>query len=181
MRSITSIYIIELVNDMCHDIYMMRKKAARLQEPYHRGDEPHLLREVFRTYQVLVVGFSRLTGMAASQFALLRLLVVTDANIGVMDLARQLGVNAAAITRQVQELEHERLVYRRADPKDRRRGYIKLLPKGRKLLGEIHERNHALERSLSSVLTAEEMASAAGVLTKLRTFVEGLAQKGVGP
>ena len=160
---------------------MIRKKTAGLQVLKHRGHEPHLLREVFRTYQVLVVGFSRSTGMAASRFALLRLLVVTDANVGVMDLARQLGVNAAAVTRQVQELEHEQLVCRRVDPKDRRRCYIRLLPKGRKLLGEIHERNHALELSLLSVLTAEEMASAAMVLTKLRTFVEGLAQKAVDP
>ena len=149
-------------------------KPTRFEKTHHRGDEPHLLREVFRTYQVLMTGFSRATGMPASRFALMRLLAVTDTNVGVMDLARQLGVNAAAVTRQVQELEHERLVSRRADPKDSRRAYIRLSSKGRRLFEKIHERNHELERSLLSVLTAEEMASAAMILTKLRTFVEDL-------
>jgi len=60
----TSNFLLDLVNDLCYDIHMMRKKTAGLQEPHHRGDELHLLREVFRTYQVLVVGFSRLTGIA---------------------------------------------------------------------------------------------------------------------
>jgi DNA-binding MarR family transcriptional regulator len=156
---------------------MAKKKDTGLPEAHHRGDEPHLLREVFRTYQVLIGGFSRSTGMAASQFALVRLLAVTKAKVGVMDLARQLGINAAAVTRQIQELEQEQLVCRSADPKDRRRCYLKLSPKGRRLAAEIHERNHALERALSSVLTAAEMASATVVLTKLRNFAEGLAQK----
>jgi DNA-binding MarR family transcriptional regulator len=153
---------------------MSDSASTDLETLPHRGDEPHLLREIFRTYQVLMAGFSRETGMPASRFALMRLLAVTDANIGIMDLARQLGVNAAAVTRQVQELERERLVRRRADPKDRRRSYVRLSAKGRRLFTEIHERNHELERALSSVLTAEEMASAAMVLTKLRTFIEGL-------
>jgi DNA-binding MarR family transcriptional regulator len=91
-----------------------------------------------------------------------------------MDLARKLEVNAAAVTRQVQELEREGLVRRRADPKDSRRHYVSLSPKGRKLFEEIHERNHELERSLSSVIDAGEMATATAVLAKLRAFVEGL-------
>ena len=99
----------------------------------HRGDEPHLLREIIRTYQVLMAGFSREIGMPASRLALLRLLAVTQSNMGVMDLARKLQVNAAAVTRQVQELERKGLVRRRADPKDGRRNYVSLSPKGRKL------------------------------------------------
>jgi MarR family transcriptional regulator, lower aerobic nicotinate degradation pathway regulator len=74
----------------------------------------------------------------------------------------------------VQDLEREGLVLRRPDPRDRRRGSIRLSPKGRRLFEEIHERNHALERLLTSVLGAEEMAAAAAVLARLRTFVAGL-------
>jgi DNA-binding MarR family transcriptional regulator len=140
----------------------------------HKGDEPHLLREIVRTYQVLMAGFSRKTGMPASRFVLMRLIAVAEADVGVMDLARLLGVNAAAVTRQVKELERDRLVLRSIDLKDARRSYIKLSAKGRKLFEEIHERNHELERSLSSVLTADEMAAAKAVLAKLRAFIEGL-------
>jgi DNA-binding MarR family transcriptional regulator len=153
---------------------MEDSKATASEDLHHRGDEPHLLREIVRAYQVLMSGFSREMGMPASRFALMRLLAVGEADVGVMDLARQLGVNAAAVTRQVQELERERLVRRRADTRDGRRSHVRLSPKGRRLFEEIHERTHELERSLSSVLGAEEMRGAAVVLTKLRTFVEGL-------
>lgn len=141
---------------------------------HHRGDEPHLLREVVRTYQVLIAGFSREMGMPASRFALIRLLAVADSDVGVMDLARSLGVNAAAVTRQVQELERERLVRRRPDPNDGRRSCVALSPKGRRLAVEIHERVHGLERELSSLLGASEMTSAAGTLARLRAHLEGL-------
>jgi len=150
---------------------MSRPRGSSFEKKRHRGDEPHLLREVVRTYQVLMTMVSRELGMPASRFALMRFLAVAETEVGVMDLARQMGVNAAAITRQVQELERERLVRRRADPNDRRRSYLSLSPKGRKLFEVIHGRNHELERSLSSVLGAEEMRTATMVLTKLQSFV----------
>jgi DNA-binding MarR family transcriptional regulator len=144
----------------------------------HRGDEPHLLREVFRTYQILMAGFARATGMPASRFALMRHLAGADADTGISDLARRLEVNPAAVTRQVQDLEAEGLVLRRADPRDGRRSRVRLSPKGRKQFERIHERTHELEQALAGVLGADEMRRAAVVLTKLRAFVEGRAVRG---
>ncbi|MDO9083381.1 MAG: MarR family transcriptional regulator [Humidesulfovibrio sp.] len=153
---------------------MDSSKKSGSEPLQHRGDEPHLLREVFRTYQVLVSGFARKTGMPSSRFALIRLLAISDGDVGITELARQLGINSAAVTRQVQELERERLISRRSDTKDGRRSYVRLSSKGRTLFEELHERTHELERSLSLVLGAEEMRGAAMVLAKLRTFVEGV-------
>lgn len=119
-----------------------------------------------------MAGFARMTGTPASRFALMRLLAFSERDLGVTDLARQLGINAAAVTRQVQELERERLVTRRADSRDGRRSYVRLSAKGRHLFEEIHERTHELERSLSVVIGEGEMRSAALVLSKLRTFVQ---------
>jgi len=138
----------------------------------HHGDEPHLLREVLRTYQVLMAGFARHTGMPASRFALMRLLALSERGIGLAELARRLGINPAAVTRQVQELEAGHLVKRRADARDGRRSYVTLSPKGRRLFEEIHQRTHELERSLSSALGTEEMDSAAATLANLRAFLE---------
>lgn len=166
--------VVDYVNDVCYYYDMNEVEITGWDKRHHRGDEPHLLRELFRTYQVLMAGFSRKIGMPASRLALMRIVALAESGVGVMDLARQLDVNAAAVTRQVKELEHERLVRRRPDPKDGRRSYVNLTPKGRRLFEEIHERTHELERSLSSVLGAEEMRNAAMVLTKLRAFVEGL-------
>ena len=153
-------------------------KTSVLETLQHRGDEPHLLREVFRTYQVLMSGFARKTGMPASRFALMRLLAGAGGDIGITALSRQLEINPAAVTRQVQDLESEGLIRRHPDSRDARRSYIRLSPKGRKLFEKIHRRTHELERSISSVLGAEEMRGAALVLARLRAFVEGAAEQG---
>ena len=155
-------------------MFMRTSQASAFRDARHKGNEPHLLREVMRTYQALMAGFSREIGMPASRLAVLRTLAVTDGGAGVMDLARSLGVNAAAVTRQVQDLERDRLIQRRSDPKDGRRTRLSLSPKGQRIFEEIHERSHVLERSLSAVITADEMAAAVTVLSKLRAFVEGL-------
>lgn len=141
---------------------------------HHRGDELHLLREIVRTHQVLMAGFSRKVGMPGSRLALMRMLAVSGPESGVMDLARKLGINAAAVTRQVKEMEREGLVLRRPDPGDGRRSYVRLSPKGLEVFEEIHDRSHELERSLSSIVSADEVRVATAVLAKLRTFIEGL-------
>ena len=77
---------------------MRASRASTLEHARHRGDEPHLLREVIRTSQVLMAGFSREIGMPASRLAVLRTLAVTDGGAGVMDLARSLGVEPGETT-----------------------------------------------------------------------------------
>jgi len=151
------------------------KRSVRPGVARHTGDEPHLLREIIRTHQVLMSGFSREVGMPASRFALMRLLanVFPDA-AGVMEIARRLGINAAAVTRQVQEMEGEGLLLRRPDERDGRRSDIRLSAKGLKLFITIHDRSHELERSLATAIAPGEMAAAADVLARLRRFLEGL-------
>lgn len=125
-----------------------------------------------------MTGFSRKTGMPAARFALMRLLALAEDEIGVMDIARQLGVNAAAVTRQLKELESMGLTRRRPDPKDGRRSYVTLSSQGKRMFEEIHKRTHELEQALSSVLGVEDMRNAAVVLAKLRTFIEGEGRDG---
>jgi DNA-binding MarR family transcriptional regulator len=140
----------------------------------HRGDESHLLREIARTHQVLMAGFSRQAGVPASQFALMRLLATNARDAGVMDLARRLGINAAAVTRLVKEMETEHLILRRADAKDRRRSYVRLSAQGLRIFEEVHARSHKLEHALSSTIGPGEIAVTLEVLSKVRNFIEGL-------
>jgi len=141
----------------------------------HTGEEPHLVREIVRTYQVLMSGFSREVGIPASRLALMRVLAssLPDA-VGIMDLARILGINAAAVTRQVKEMEEENLVIRRSDARDGRRSYLKLSAKGFKVFKRLHARGHELERSLSSSIRPEEIKVTVDVLSRFRSFLEGL-------
>jgi DNA-binding MarR family transcriptional regulator len=143
-------------------------------------DEPHLVQEIIRAYQVIVAEVARRTGMKSSRFALMRVLADAEDDLGIMELSRQLGVNAAAVTRLVQELESERLVRRRADPQDGRRTCIRLSPKGRKLMDELLQCSHDFEELLSSALNPEEMVDAAMALSKLRSFVESLRLQPTG-
>lgn len=155
---------------------MRNRRRGALDAGLHRGDEPHLLREIMRIHQLLTAGFSRANGMPASQFAVLRLLAISPDGLGVMELARQLGVNAAAVTRLVQEMERGGLVLRKADARDGRRSYARLSAKGLTRFKEIHARSHALEQSLASVIGSRDLAAAARTLAKLRTHLEGLRQ-----
>jgi DNA-binding MarR family transcriptional regulator len=110
--------------------------------------------------------------MSASRFALMRLIANAESDIGVLDLARMLGINPAAVTRNVKELENEGFILRRTDPKDKRRVYVRLSPKGLKAFQRIHERNHELERGLAAVIPLDQMEIASEVLAKLRNFIE---------
>jgi DNA-binding MarR family transcriptional regulator len=157
-----------------YDLAMPAKPSTHPKGLRHRGAEPHLLRDVVRTHQVLMAGFSRRAGMPSSRFAVMRLLVNAERDVGTMDLARQLGVNAAAVTRQIQVMESEGLILRRPDPTDKRRHRLLLSQKGLSLFAQIHDRTHALETQLLAVISAKEMAAACQTLAKLRAFVEGL-------
>ena len=72
-------------------------------ELHHEGDESHLLKEIMRTHQALLNVFSREVGMPAARLSLMRLLAICHhEKLGVMQIARRLGIDAAAVTRQVQ-------------------------------------------------------------------------------
>jgi len=151
------------------------ESAPRFLEKSHLAGDVHLIRELMRTHQAVLAVFAREVGMPASRLAVMRLLAIAGPKrMGVMEIARQLGVNAAAVTRQVQEMERERLLVRRADAKDKRRIDMQLSAKGRKTFERLHDRSHQLERSLVSAIAAEEMQIAARVLATLRDVLDGM-------
>ena len=154
---------------------MSHPEASFIARLHDSGDEAHLLREIVRTNQALVSGFSRAVGMSASRLALMRLLALASPEgAGILKLARQLGINAAAVTRLVKAMEAERLIVRRADAEDGRRTYIRLSAKGMKTFERLHGHGHELERSLSSIISAGDMSVAVKVLVSLRAFLENL-------
>lgn len=158
---------------------MADNKIKASNERYHHGGEPHLLREIVRTHQVMMYSLSRHLGMPASQWVLLRAVATSEDAVGIMDLSRMLGINAAAITRQVQGMEAEGLIQRRPDDRDKRRHYVCLTELGLKMFVEIHARSHCLERALSQAVTTEEMISTAQILARVRAFIEDYREEKV--
>lgn len=149
--------------------------ANIVHEFHHQGDEPHLLREVMRVHHILLNVFSRQVGMPAARLALMRLLSVgRSENLGIMEIARRLGVNAAAVTRQIKEMEAEGFVARVADARDGRRSYVGLTAEGLQVFERLHERAHAFERELGSLVNSEDIATTVRVLTQIRGALENL-------
>lgn len=148
---------------------------GKILDLHHTGDEPHLLREIMRTQQAVLNMFSRQVGMPAARLALMRLLAICHPQaVGIMEIARQLGVNAAAVTRQVKAMESERLVERCADAKDGRRSYVNLTAEGIRIFQQLHERAHAFEQALGTAVSPEDMAAAVRVLVHVRAALETL-------
>ncbi len=135
----------------------------------HSGDESHLLREVYRTNQAIFNNVSRITGISASRLVLVRLLAIDmPEGGGIMEIARKLGINAAAVTRLVKELEEQKWVKRRSDSADGRRTHISLSTKGRRRVREIHARLHVFERSLDERIGQQDIRTTVRVLSEMR-------------
>ena len=141
----------------------------------HSGKENHLIREIMITSQALLNVFSREVGMTSARLVLLRFLAISDSDgAGIMELARLLGVNAAAVTRQVKGMEKDDLVERISDFRDRRRSYVRLTEKGRQLFGLVHDRAHEFEKTVCGSAGEEDIAVAVSVLGKVRGAIERL-------
>lgn len=139
----------------------------------HSGTEAHLILEIMHTYKSLLSVFSREMGLPMSQILLLRVLAgAPRGGIGVLEIARTMGINGAAITRLVKKMQERGLVLRRADKYDGRKSYLRLSAKGRTLFLEIHQRLHEFEDLLIADLDKKEIETAKGILFQLRTALE---------
>jgi DNA-binding MarR family transcriptional regulator len=135
----------------------------------HSGRESHLFKEIMLTSHGMQMVIPRLTGMPVARFTLLRLIALSQPeSLGPMELARRLGVNAAAITRQLADMERVGLIERLGDPEDARRSRVQLTRGGFAAFEQIHARMHHFEASLRASLSEEEIATAVHVLTVLR-------------
>lgn len=154
----------------------MNKLGGHGRSRFRDDRETHLLREIMRVQQLLVLLSSREVGISGSKLALLRLLATApEGKAGVMDMARRLGINASAVTRQVRELEKERWLERKHDKNDLRRNYVCLTAKGRRIFRDFHEMAHRFEEKVEKELGKKETASATGILAKLRRFLENIS------
>ena len=150
--------------------------SDQVQGLHHMGGEPHLLLEIMRTQRALINVFSRKMRMPFSRVTLLRVLALAyPGEMGVLDIARRLNINGAAVTRQIKEMEQLGLVACKSDQRDGRRHQLKLTAKGRRLFKQIHEMQHDFEKFLmSGELKPEEMQTAAKVLFRLRSVLENM-------
>jgi DNA-binding MarR family transcriptional regulator len=148
--------------------------SDKVQGLHHKGGEPHLIFEIMRTHRALTNLFSRMMGIPFSRLTIMRVLALAyPKETGILELARRLNINGAAVTRQIREMEQLGLVASTPDDHDGRRRHIKLSAKGRKLFQQIHKMHHEFEKSFSQGdLKPEEIRTAAKVISVLRSTLE---------
>jgi DNA-binding MarR family transcriptional regulator len=139
----------------------------------HSGAEAHLILEIMHTSKSLLSVFSREMGLPMSQLLLLRVMAgASRKGIGVLEIARIMGINGAAITRQIKKMEEGGLVIRRADKYDGRKSYLRLSAKGRALFLQIHQRVHEFEDLLTTDLEQEDVETIKRFFVQLRTAIK---------
>lgn len=113
-------------------------------------------------------------GIPFSRVTILRVLALAyPEETGILELARRLNINGAAVTRQIREMEQLALVACTPDSRDGRRRHVKLSAKGRKLFEQIHQMHHEFEKSFApGDLKPEEIQTAAKVISVLRSTLE---------
>ncbi len=154
------------------------KKHSRGPILHDSGEQPRFLHEIMRTHYVLLSSATRVVGMPPAKLALLRLLAISYPDkIGIMELAKLLEINAAAVTRQVKEAEAERLVIRIPDSRDGRRNYVKLSSEGVRIFTLLHKRAHDFEALLYREIGPRDLEKATRALSKVRIAVENYTEE----
>jgi DNA-binding MarR family transcriptional regulator len=112
-------------------------------------------------------------GMSRARWVILAQLRREEA-LSQAQLAERLRVDAAAITRQVQQLERDGLVMRWADPEDNRFTLTALTAQGRQIVEELYSRRDLFEAGVTAGLNQEEIATMRRALAQIRENLQGL-------
>lgn len=106
-------------------------------------------------------------------------MALMDANPGCsqIELARAAGFDKSALVAIVDKLEQRGLATRGRSPVDRRRNTLSLKPEGKKLMKEMFEVAHEVERPIRKELSPGELAQLFELLERAHRAMAAQAQK----
>ena len=133
-----------------------------------------LLQQIARTYHELAAAFERHMGITRARWTILSRLWREEATTQAQ-LAQRLRVDAAAITRQVKQLEREGLVVRWPDPQDNRFTVVSLTPSGRRFVEDLRSERDAFEAIVTTGLSQGDVAVMRRSLDRIRENLRALA------
>lgn len=99
----------------------------------------------------------------------------------VSDLARMIGVSAAAVSQMLSGLEAKGLIERRPSARDRRVVEVWPTDKGLDLAAQVKSNYERLAAKLTERLTAEESKALAGLISRIERIIEEEAASLEGP
>lgn len=116
-----------------------------------------LLQQITRTYYEMLPTFEQHMGMTRARWHLLKQLF-SEEQLSQAALQQRAGVDGAAVTRQMKQLEEAGIVSRWIDPRDNRFMLVALTREGRQLVARLIERGAALEAQVMAGLDPSEIA-----------------------
>ena len=134
-----------------------------------------LLQQITRTYYEILPAFERHMGLTRARWHLLKLLS-SEEYLSQTALQQRAGVDGAAVTRQMKQLEEAGVVARRADPQDNRFTLVSLTPEGRQLVDRLMERRAIFEAHTMAGIEPDEIAVTQRCLSRIRANLAVFAQ-----
>ena len=129
--------------------------------------EETLLQQITRTYYDILPAFERHMGMTRARWHLLKQLF-SEEFLSQAALQQRAGVDGAAVTRQMKQLEEAGVVLRRVDPQDNRFTLVSLTPEGRRLVAGLMERRAIFEARAMAGIDADQIAVMQRGLRRIR-------------
>lgn len=117
--------------------------------------------------------FSGCAGISATRFRLLQELFAAE-EIGQTALQKSLGIDGAAVTRHLKQLESKDFVSRRSSPDDNRVTLVHLTERGRQHIDDFVQEKSRLIEGLFEGFDAEERKTLASMLERMQSNAETL-------
>lgn len=117
--------------------------------------------------------FSGCAGISATRFRLLQELFAAE-EVGQTSLQKSLGIDGAAVTRHLKQLEAKDFVSRRNCPDDNRVTLVHLTERGREHIDEFVQEKSRLIENLFDGFDAEERKVLANMLERMHRNAETL-------
>ena len=145
--------------------------------PQEINKNEELLYNLARAYLLLsreFADFYKQFGLTPAKFNSLVLIEHLGKEKGVsqIELSERLIVSGANTTGLIDRLERDKLVVRRADPKDRRLKRIKITEKGKKLLEEVWPLHLEKANSLVQHISSDEKEAVIECLSKIKEVLK---------
>ena len=106
-------------------------------------------------------------GALPREALLLALLDEDESGVRQKDVAGKIGINASSLSEQIDALEQDRYLERRANPDDRRSTFIVLTDKGRARAWELQDERERAAAAFCANLTDEEKDTLIRLMDKL--------------
>src|SRR5262245_12001524 len=129
--------------------------------------EQTLLQQITRTYYEILPAFERYMGVTRARWHLLKQLS-SEEFLSQSALQQRAGVDGAAVTRQMKQLEEAGIVARRVDPEDNRFTLVSLTPEGRRLVADLMERRAIFEAHTMAGIDPDEIVVTQRCLSRIR-------------